>query len=649
MSARARVLGCAAVVIMPVLAFSVTASAGATPWCSKSLTVQGGETYVVPETMCVRRLTVAPGATVAAPSGESLTMTVNGVETGQQLTSTSSTATQIVPGTYQGPVVVTVDEQNAVAWQGLTFPVRHGLYADSGGVERNKSVPAGVLGGRIGSTSASGIRLRSTGQAYDGVYVNDETYTLDDPCIIFDGNGRSDFIGDGAAIVGNGASTRLVIDHANIDNSGAVRTGVVADNGANVIVKDSRIQVHDGVLPSDYVPTVDLGYMEQIPWMLGAAGNVRATNLLGVNTKASYVDSAILSQGWGALSTDSGMDGTLTAINSYVANTGSEGGYGSYAIGNATENFLGDRFNVGTYATINRGGAVHYGDSTPGAVAALNSSLDLGLTPHELAAIPDRRTIINSKRFGFMWHGAGTLSVDGGTIVNTKEATILDKGQQIGVTVDGSQGAQLHPANGILEQVMENDDPGPNLATAVPGRICPCTVNNGVYTDPTTPPAHVGYGVTQVQSGDAVSTFKSIALKGDFYNGMRGNDPGGPGGPGLKGLNMDLTFDGSRVNGVISASTTQHVVSPISAANYQDLGEVTNTVSPVLNNGVIVDLTNHSQWRLTGTSYLSSLTLDPSSAVTTPAGETATMTVNGTPTAITPGNHYTGDIKLSVS
>jgi hypothetical protein len=51
--------------------------------------------------------------------------------------------------------------------------------------------------------------------------------------------------------------------------------------------------------------------------------------------------------------------------------------YGSYAIGNATERFLGDHFDVGTYATINRGGAVLYGD-TPSAVAALNWSLGLG-------------------------------------------------------------------------------------------------------------------------------------------------------------------------------------------------------------------------------------------------------------------------------
>lgn len=644
-----------AVVAGAVAAVSFTcgvAAASSSFRVRRDITVGPGQTYVVPATVRLHELTVDPGGTITVPAGYSLTMTVDGVETGQKLISTSSTDTAIVPGTYRGNVVLTVAVANPVAWQGLTFPFRQALYVDGNGLEPAESVFSNVLGGQFGNASASHITLLSTGEAYDGVYVNNAAYTLNRPTIAFEGNGRSDFIGDGAAIVGNGSSTRLVINHAQIANTGAVRTGVVANNGANVIVKNSYIRVRDGVLPSDYVPTVDLGYMEQVPWMLSIAGNVRATNLVGDDTNATYINSAILSQGWGVLSTDAGTGGTLTAINSYVANTGDEGGYGTYAIGNRIENLLGDTFDVGTYATINRGGAVYYGNSTHSAVSALNSSLDLGLTPTELAAIPDRPTIVNSKRFGFMWHGAGTLSIGGGTIVNSNEATFLDKGQTIGVTVDGSQGARLNPANGILEQVMENDDPGPNIVSSVPGRICSsgCTVNNGVYTDPTGAPTKVdSFDVTTAHSTDAVSTFSNITLHGDFYNGIRGNDPGGPGGPGLPGLNMALTFDNSSVDGVISAATTRHLVNPITAANYQDLGEVANTVSPVINNGVIVDLEGNSKWTVPGTSYLSKLVIGSGASVTAPQGRTVTMTVNGTPTPIQPGNTYTGDVELTVS
>ncbi len=463
-----------------------------------SLTVGAGQTYTVAQTTRLRSLTLDQGGKIVAPSGESLTLTVNGVETGQALTSTYATTTAVVPGMYRGDVVLTVTADNTVPWQGLNFLLRQGLYVDADGVEPGESVFSNVLGGRVGNTEADGITLLSKGQAYDGVYVNDGTYTLKHPDISFDGNGRSDFIGDGAAIVGNGPDTTLVVNHARIDNKGTVRTGVVADNGANVIVKNSYIRTSDGPLPVGYTPTIDLGYMMQVPWMLSIGGDVRATNLLGTDTKATYIRSKIISQGWGALSTDSGMNGTLSAIDSYVANYGDEGGYGSYAIGNATENFLGDTFDVGTYATINRGGAVHYGDSTPAAVAGLNGSLDLGLTRRELSQIPARPTIVHSRRFGFMWHGEGSLSIDGGTIVHSKEATFLDKGQAMQVAVDGSRGARLDPANGILMQVMENDDPGPVPSSSVPGRDCStppgCLINTG--STPTQPEPRPQPGTT---------------------------------------------------------------------------------------------------------------------------------------------------------
>lgn len=161
--------------------------------------------------------------------------------------------------------------------------------------------------------------------------------------------------------------------------------------------------------------------MQDAPWMLSISGNNRATNLLGAYTKASYVSSSISSEGWGVLSSDVGHDGQLTAIASRVANTGGDG-YGSYAIGNVTERFLGTTFDVATYATINRGGAVSYGDSTREAVAALNTSLDLRLTPAKLASIPVRATVVDSQRFGVMWHGAGTVDVSGGTQFLTRRS-----------------------------------------------------------------------------------------------------------------------------------------------------------------------------------------------------------------------------------
>jgi len=112
----------------------------------------------------------------------------------------------------------------------------------------------------------------------------------------------------------------------------------VSNDGANVVVKNTTITTASGTLPADHVETVDTAQMRSIPWMLGIKGteNVRATNLLGSSSKASYIDSTIMSDGWGVLSTDSGSGCTLTTINSTVNTKDSSGavaeGYGSYAI-----------------------------------------------------------------------------------------------------------------------------------------------------------------------------------------------------------------------------------------------------------------------------------------------------------------------------
>jgi hypothetical protein len=76
---------------------------------------------------------------------------------------------------------------------------------------------------------------------------------------------------------------------------------------------------------------------------------------------------------------------------------------------------------------------------------------------------------------------------------------------------------------------------------------------------------------------------------------------------------------------------------------------VKNETYEVINNGVIVSLTNNSVWTVTGTSYLSVLTIDASSSVAAPSAKTVTMTVDGVSTAIEAGETYTGEITLTVA
>jgi hypothetical protein len=111
---------------------------------------------------------------------------------------------------------------------------------------------------------------------------------------------------------------------------------------------------------------------------------------------------------------------------------------------------------------------------------------------------------------------------------------------------------------------------------------------------------------------------------------------------------MVLTFEDSTVQGVISATRAEHRVSKIDSSNFYELGQVTNTVQPAVNNGVIVQLNSGSAWTVTGTSYLTRLTVAGDAAVRTASGESLTMTVDGTPTAIEAGGDYSGAIVLTV-
>jgi hypothetical protein len=60
-----------------------------------------------------------------------------------------------------------------------------------------------------------------------------------------------------------------------------------------------------------------------------------------------------------------------------------------------------------------------------------------------------------------------------------------------------------------------------------------------------------------------------------------------------------------------------------------------------------VSLTNGSTWTVTGTSYLTSLTVDEGSKVTAPKRYNLTMTVDGVEKTIEPGS-YKGKIIFTV-
>lgn len=584
------------------------------------LTVPAGETVTIAETTALDRLILQEGGSLVAPEGKSLTLTVNGMETGQALVTTEGTETYLLPGEYVGSVVLTVTDQNATDYQGLTFPIRQAIYLDETGYVAEKSVPAAVIGAE---GSLENIQIYSSGESFDGIYAAGGDHTVRNATIYLTGNGRSDMVGQGAAVYADGEDTRLVVDASTIYTNGVVRTAAIANNGANLIVKNSTLVVNDGVLPEDYVPSADLAQMRGGFPIGGSIGNARATNLLGEGTTSTYINSWISAEGWGVLSTDGCTNPFVTGINSVITLTGDDiGGYGAYAIGNVLHRYVGCTFNVDYDVLSIKGGDITIGDSTPEAVAALNEELDLGLTAEELAALPQQGTVVNSKRFGFVASGAGEITIGGNTQIHTGEAFILNMAQTgLVVNVDGSEGAQIHVDNGIILQVMDSDNPGPS---------------GNPYTQPTEDPTREASFEPASLDSAAVSNFSNIELVGNFYNSIGYTKTTGM-------LNMAVNFDNATVTGIISSASATHLEDElyINAEDYKLFGVLEHTPCPAVNNGVIVALTNNSVWNVTGVSYLTSLTTDTTAVIH------GTVTVNGETVDTSIGGTWAGDIVVS--
>lgn len=598
--------------------------------------VVAGEQWVVSKRTTLDSLKIEPGAAVVAPAGRSLTMTVDGVET------------TLKPGRYKGRVELTVTDAHAVKFTAIqTHQFRQALMLDRNGVVVRKSVTAAAGPYKVSGNTLTGAQLRSNGENFNGLLVTGGHWTVKDLVVDFTGNGGNDFAGYGAGVMSDGKHTTLVLDNAKVTTRGAVRTAVIGNGGSNLIVKHSQLSATSGTLPADYVSNVSPGEMKDAPWMLGIRGNVRTTNVLGYNTQVTYIDSKLQADAWGVLSVDASQNIQLTAINSGVSLQGASG-YGSYAIGNSTNAFYGSRIDVPTHGVIMTGGHAIFAASTPATLTELNKRLKLGLTATEMAGLPTQQTVVNSQRYGVMlWGDGGRVDVRDGTQFNTGEAVFLTKAATTRIEVDGSAGARLNPRNGVLLQAIDSDDPGPVMTEGL-------MANTGVWRDPTEPATKVpGFDLAQEHDTDTVLALRNIQLKGDLFNAMRGRMIGGgfgPNGPSKEppkptGANLVLRLEKAELTGVVTAATARHLKDPITADDYEQLGRVTNTPAPSINNGVIVAL-DRSRWTVTGPSYLTRLTVGTEASVTGPNGQPVAMTVDGVPTPLRSGD-YRGHIVLT--
>ena len=571
--------------------------------------------WVVDKSVALSALTIAPGASVAAPEGKAVTMTLEGV------------ATALKPGTYKGDIFLTISDKLMLTPGGFAagrapVEMRAAVFIDNGKYVENKSIPAVVKGGKVTSKATTGATIYGTEDDFNGILViGDSEYTVDGVKIDFEGNGKNDFIGYGAGIAAMG-NAKLTIKNSDIRISGWTRCGI--HNGGNSVTRVTNCRISNFSYPKEgFVPM----------WALGLSGTNRVNQLCDGAT-VYYTNCHISGNGWGALSIDGGLKVRMYCKDTTIELTGPRArGYGAFSIGDAVILYDHCTLNVQGYPILLGG----HGDKS-----------DAEIT---------NGTVINSTLYGGMMFRTrgGELKVNKASVVNSDSSTFVIKGANAYINVDD---AKLNPGNGVILQLQDNDDPGMGPARYMPpcGADLPIPGRDLSKADP---------------NEDVFMTVSNTEVTGNFFNSttdLRANQrektpelrSGPPMTPppgmkldavGMQGVkNLDLKLANAKVTGIISAAAAAYKegLTLIDPSNSKELSAITQTAKEPVNTGVIVSLDKDSVWTITGTSYLTSLNLAKGAAIKAPRGKKVTMTVNGAKKEIASGK-YTGNIVLKVA
>lgn len=379
-----------------------------------------------------------------------------------------------VDGLADGLCSWTTGGTEAGTINGNDYAFTPAIYINGGAYDKEKSI---VKDADVTDTEASNLTLTVEKEGVNGIMVNNSDYTIADSVISVnaaeaDGMETCDFSGIGSAIAVYGQSA-LTIRNTVVNADGVANLAVFTDNGSSALLDHVTLHSDGGTLYEDYINSPNQGTMVAPPWILGIMGNSRGTNLEGTDSTMSVVDSDVSASNWAVLSTDAGSNMYLNVVNTKMVLTGNEeelqagglysetnpytdkNGYGTYVIGNAVETFLGTTMDVGTYATIFTGGTGYYGSLKAG------ESYDLlaadGSTHHTYTAQEDVQTVIHSDTFGFMAHQGDNECTLDGVEVNSAYTNFLVKSGN-NSTIHVKNGTRLNAENGILLQLMDNDD-----------------------------------------------------------------------------------------------------------------------------------------------------------------------------------------------
>ena len=599
------------------------------------------QNWLVEETTKLQELVIREGAALTAPEGRFVALTVNGM------------GRRIAPGTYRGDVVVSVADCVQMPPHGLMKVMGRGemfqnaLVVEDGAVNWGKSVPALFQGGTITDQRAEGVCLASSAESFNGILVTGGSqYTIDHVKMDLDGFGANDFMGVGAGVAAVD-NARVTINDSEIRLSGVTRCAIHVGGDSVVTVNRCRLSNRSPAAPE---------WMGDFSWGVGFMGSNRLVQLCD-NGTVCYNDCDLDTNGWGVFC----IDGCDDSVKYYMKNCRinlsgpSTHGYGAFCIGDRNVVSLDHcDMRVNGYALIVRG--------------------MMGLARAEII----NGCRITGNRFGVFAIGDRNTPVTvADSSIATDQAAFVVKGSATEFFV---RNARLTPKNGVLVQLMDNDEAGMFVKTvrlpvgmtdrpvegrdlaavdpaqdvifhfshmelvgslfnsttnlhmerqAVPGRSGKPTF--GGMFDP--PEGSDGLSFLDAPAGDA----PPHRNEEEYDSGLRGP----------KNLLVeleDVRFEGAATS---AAAAYREGLTQIEEDDRLELSNITQTAAPTVNNGVVIRLDRDSTWIVTGLCYITGLSLAHGAILKAPSGKTLRMTVDGAETVPAPGE-YRGRIVLTV-
>ena len=588
--------------------------------------------WLVEETVSMNELTICPRAVVKAPEGKFLTLTVNGV------------GKEIKPGTYKGDVVLSVTDSYHMEPGGLmrfnqisrdmhaAVTVKDGKVVDT--------VPAILQGGEVADGKTEGVYLASSEDSFNGIIISGGgEYTVKGVKADLDGFGDNDFLGVGCAVTVVD-DAKVTVEDCDFTMSGVTRCALHVGGHSDVVVKNTKMQ---NLSPETEWPG-------SFSWQVGFCGNNRLAQLTDC-ANVVYDNCDLKTNGWGVLSIDGGDDCLKMVVkNSRLERSGPRAhGYGAFCIGE--NEIIFDNCDVDVYGY---------------------PMLLMGMEGLGKASILNSR--VKGRRFGAM------VIDDDNSVFTIKDSSFKTAKSTLCIkasaTIFNIDNTTMEAGNGTIVQLMDPDESGMNVQEhKIPvGEVDVALPDRDLSTASLTE--------------DIVMNISNCELKGNFYNSTtnirayRRNAKGGMGifhdtniglmkmfelppegeelppmgpparhnGDDLRGpKNLGLNLVSTKIEGIISSADQKYRdgLTVILEDNRMELGNITQTAAPTINNGVCVSLDKDSAWTVTDTSYITALTLAEGAVVAAPAGKKLAVTVDGEATELKAGS-YAGKIVLTV-